>query len=382
MNRIHARAICTAILATATATAQATNGDHMLGVNAIHWGMAGAITAAADDAGTVLANPAALANIDMREARVDLGFGLLNPPRAVNGQDSDSNLYLMPAGALAFRVSDRLTTGLGLGGLMGMGVDIADALPAAPGNQAVVTTRQVFKIAPAFSYRLRDDLALGAALNIDVQSLAMYNAQFQLPQTQVFGFGAALGLVWRPSAQWQLGVAYTSEQAMQEFEWHTSSGKYGMTLDLPAQLAAGAAWRPAQGWLIAADVKRIAFSKVLDAVPFYTPGGETTMNFGWSDQTVFALAVQKQLSETTTVRAGVNYGASPIGPEDVNNNLGSLAVTEKHAAIGLTRTIGERTAMSLAYAHAFKNEVPSSTGAPNTIELEQNILSVQISYSN
>lgn len=106
------------------------------------------------------------------------------------------------------------------------------------------------------------------------------------------------------------------------------------------------------------------------------------MNFGWSDQTVFALAVQKQLSEATTVRAGVNYGESPIGPEDVNNNLGSLAVTEKHAAIGLTRRIGERTVMSLAYAHAFTNEVTSSTGAPNTIELEQNILSLQISYRN
>ena len=382
MNRVHASAICAAVLGTAAASAQATNGDHMLGVNAIHWGMAGAITAAADDAGTVLANPAALANIDMREARVDLGFGLLNPPRSVNGQESDSNLYLMPAGALAFRVSDRLTTGLGLGGLMGMGVDFADAMPAAPGNQAVVTTRQVFKIAPGFSYKVRDDLALGGALNIDVQSLAMYNAQFQLPQTQVFGFGAALGLVWRPSERWQFGVAYTSEQAMDEFQGNTLTGKYRMTLDLPAQLAIGAAWRPAEGWLIAADVKRIAFSKVLDAVAFYTPAGETTMNFGWSDQTVFAVAVQKQLSDTTTVRAGINYGESPIGPEDVNNNLGSLAVTEKHAAIGLTRKIGERTSMSLSYAHAFNNEVTSNIGAPNTIELEQNILSLQISYSN
>jgi long-chain fatty acid transport protein len=38
--------------------------------------------------------------------------------------------------------------------------------------------------------------------------------------------------------------------------------------------------------------------------------------------------------------------------------------------------------MSASYAHAFNNEVTSNTGAPNTIELEQNILSLQITYSH
>lgn len=124
----------------------ATNGDHMLGLSAIQNGMAGAVVAAPQDAATVLVNPAGMALLDMKDVRFDLGLGFLNPLRRVNGNDSDSKWYMMPAGAVAFRVDDRLVLGMGLGGLSGMGVDFADTA-AAPGNQAVVTTKQFFKVA-------------------------------------------------------------------------------------------------------------------------------------------------------------------------------------------------------------------------------------------
>ena len=52
---------------------------------------------------------------------MDFGFGLLHPPRKVNGQDSDSNYYLMPTGAVAFNVNDRLYLGMGMGGVSGFG---------------------------------------------------------------------------------------------------------------------------------------------------------------------------------------------------------------------------------------------------------------------
>ena len=75
----------------------ATNGDQMLGVSATQWGRAGAVTAAPEDAGTIITNPAALADLDIEEVRVDMGFGILNPPRKANGVDSDSDAYLIPS---------------------------------------------------------------------------------------------------------------------------------------------------------------------------------------------------------------------------------------------------------------------------------------------
>ncbi len=380
MNRTHAQAwAAAAALAVAAAPALATNGDQMIGVTAIQWGMGGAVVAAPQDAGTILTNPAGVAELGMKEVRVDLGFGFLNPPREVNNVESDSDLYLIPSGAIAFNVDDRLYLGMGMAGLSGMGVDFADTA-AAPGNQAVVTTKQFYKIAPGFGYRVSDKLSIGAALNIDYQSLAIHNKDFTLPQNQVYGFGVTAGLIYKPSERLQFGASWVSKQHMDEFKWNTAAGTYRMTLDGPQQFALGVAFRPMPGLLVEADVKHIAFSDVLGRVPFQTPAGPSSMNFGWDDQTVFALGIQKEIGPKTTLRAGLNYGKSPIGPEDVNANIGSLAVTEKHLSVGLTRKFSDKVMGSLSYMHAFHNEVTSNVAPYNTIELEQNIVNLQVSY--
>ena len=360
--------------------AHATNGDQMLGVTAMQWGMAGAYTAAPQDAATVLTNPAGLADLSMQEFRADFGFGFLNPPRKVNNQESDSDLYLIPSGALAYRVNERLTLGMGMAGLSGMGVDFPDTAPAMAGNQAIVTTKQFYKIAPGFGYKLNEQLSLGAALNLDYQSLALSNPMFQLPQNQVYGLGATFGLTFKPNQRFTIGASYTTKQHMDEFKWNTAAGAYGMTMDAPSILSLGLAFKPMPGLLIEADVKHIAFSDVLDRVAFKTPVGVSQMNFGWEDQTVFAIGVQKQINPKTTVRAGFNYGKSPIGPEDVDNNIGSLAITESHLTLGLTRQLGERLFTSVSYARAFHNEVTSNSGSGNKIELEQNVVNLQMSY--
>jgi long-chain fatty acid transport protein len=369
-------------LAFAAPYAAATNGDHMLGFTAIQNGMAGAIVAAPQDAATILINPAGVAELGIKDVRFDLGLGFLNPPRKVNGYDSDSNLYMMPAGAVAFRVDDRLTLGMGLGGLSGMGVDFADTAAVA-GNQAIVTTKQFFKVAPGFAYRISDAIAVGATVNLNYQSLALYTPQFALPQNQVFGWGVTAGLIWKLNNDLQLGAAWSSKQRMDEFEWNTAQGKVSMRMDAPQTLALGLAWRPAPGLLVEGDVKKIWFGGVLDSVPVNRPAGSpvpAAFNFGWSNQTVYALAVQKDIGDKTQVRAGFNYGKSPIGQEDVNNNIGSLAVVEKHLALGVTRKFSDKVMGSFSYVHAFKNSVTSNVAPFNTIELKQNLVNFQVSY--
>lgn len=373
-------AAVSAALAGFAANAHATNGDQMLGVTATQWGMGGAIVAAPQDAATLLYNPAGLATLGIKDVRFDMGVGVLNPPRAVNGQDSDSDYYLMPAGAVAFNVDDKLFLGLNMGGVSGSGVDFADVRPLLAGTQAVVTTKQSYKIAPGFAYRFSDRLALGAALQIGYQSLAIHNNAFTLPQTQVYGVGMNAGAIYKLNEAVQLGASWTSKTSMDEFQWNTTAGPYGMTLDMPQVVALGVAFRPMPGLLIEADVKRIGFQDVLDRVPFDTPGGASTMNFGWDDQTVYAIGVQKQINDKTTVRAGFNYGKSPIGEEDVDNNIGSLAITEKHLSLGITREFSDKVSGSLAYTRAFHNEITSNSGSNTTIELEQNIVNLQVSY--
>jgi long-chain fatty acid transport protein len=379
-NRLKA-GIATVALAFAPYAA-ATNGDHMVGLSAIQNGMAGAVVAAPQEATTVLVNPAGMAELDIQDVRFDLGVGFLNPPRKTNGFDSDSNLYMMPTGAVAFRVNDRLTLGMGLGGLSGMGVDFADTAGMA-GNQFVVTTKQFFKVSPGFAYRVNDKLAVGATVNLNYQSLALANPMFSLPQNQVFGWGVTAGAIWKFNPQMQLGVSWSSKQKMDDFEWNTAQGKVSMGMDAPQTLALGLAWRPSPGLLVEADVKKIWFADVLDTISVSRPAGSpvpATFNFGWSNQTVFAIGVQKDIGDAMQVRAGFNYGKSPIGREDVNNNIGSLAVVEKHLALGLSRKFSKKVTGSLSYVHAFKNRVTSNVGPANTIELKQNLVNMQVSY--
>lgn len=383
MNKQHVAAAVSAGLYAFTPSAHATNGDQMIGVTATQWGMAGAVVAAPQDAGTIMSNPAGLAELGMKEVRFDMGFGLLNPPRKANGFESDSNYYLIPSGAVAFNVNDRLYLGMGMAGLSGMGVDFPDTA-AAGGNQAVVTTKQFYKIAPGFGYKVSDKLSVGAALNIDYQSLALSNPQYSLPQNQVYGFGATAGLIYKFSDRLQLGASWISKQSMSEFRWNTAAGEFSMTMDAPQQFALGLAFTPMPGLLIEADVKSIQFGDVLDSIAMARPPGyagpiPAGLNFGWDDQVVYAIGVQKDIDPKTTVRAGFNYGKSPIGREDVNANIGSLAITETHLSLGLTRKLSDKVSASLSYMHAFHNDVTSNTTS-NKIELEQNIANVQISY--
>jgi long-chain fatty acid transport protein len=329
-----------------------------------------------------------MAELNIKDVRFDLGVGFFNPPRQINGRDSDSNLYMMPTGAVAFRVNDKLTLGMGLGGISGMGVDFPDTM-AAPGNQSLVTTKQFFKVSPGFAYRLNDSVSIGATVNLNYQSLALSGfspaGRFDLPQNQVFGWGVTAGLIWKLNPALQLGAAWSSKQNMSEFEWNTTAGKIAMDMDAPRTLTFGLAWRPLPGLLVEGDIKRIWYDDVMDTVAFRRPAGyagavPAAMPFGWSNQTIYALGIQKDIGDKMQVRAGFNYGKSPIGAEDVNANLGSLAVVEKHLSLGISRKFSDKVTGSLSYVHAFNNRVKSNVAPFNSIELKQNLVNMQISY--
>ena len=383
MNNNRVAAAVSAGLCSFALSAHATNGDQMTALSAAQAGMGSATVAQAQDALTVLVNPAGMADLGMQDVRMDLGFGLLNPPREVNGQESDSNWYMMPTGAVAFKVNERLFLGMGLGGISGMGVNVPDIYPAlepAPNTeQAVVTTKQVFRFSPAAAFKVNQALTLGASLNVVNQSLAMTTPQFSLPQNQQFGFGATLGATYKINPRLQAGLVYTSKTDIATMEYNTPTGRTTLDMDMPASLALGLSFRPMTGLQVEFDIKRYAFEDVMESIPLNTPTGVTPLNFGWEDQTVYAIGVKKDMGKMA-VSVGYNYGKSPIGAEDVNMNLGSTAIVESHLSFGLTRKFSDKVSGSFAYTHAFGNDLTSSVAPYNTIEIHQNQYNFNVSY--
>ncbi|MBA5249168.1 MAG: hypothetical protein FE834_06495 [Gammaproteobacteria bacterium] len=145
MIRNAIKASCLATLCMVQAS-YATNADIRVGLNAVQSGMANAVVANPEDSATIFTNPAGLSNLDMDKMRLDLGFALMNPPRSINGVESDSNLFFMPTGSVAFKKNEKITLGMGFTALAGFGVNVPDAFPS-PGNQPFVTNKEILKFA-------------------------------------------------------------------------------------------------------------------------------------------------------------------------------------------------------------------------------------------
>ena len=232
---------------------------------------------------------------------------------------------------------------------------------------------------------MSNKLAIGASLDIYNQSLSLATPKFSLPQNRQFGFGATVDATYKVSDRLQLGGSYASKGNMSKHEFNTNAGKFALDLDHPAILTIGAAFEPRPGMVLEADIKWIKFSDVRTKVAIDRPTGyagsiPSSLNFGWSDQTVYAIGVRKKMNDKMTVRVGLNYGKSPIAPEDVDNNLGATAISDRHLTLGITRKMSKHMSTNLAYTRAFNNEVKSST-SPNKMEMSQNVLNANLTFS-
>jgi len=115
-------------------------------------------------------------------------------------------------------------------------------------------------------------------------------------------------------------------------------------------------------------------------------GDSNGSGFNWRDQTVFKLGMEYEYTKALTVRAGLNYGKSPIrgnSMDDVSFNIIAPGVVETHLTLGATWTLPNKSELTLSYMHAFDKSVtgPSATaligiGGTETLKMYQNSFGV------
>jgi long-chain fatty acid transport protein len=113
------------------------------------------------------------------------------------------------------------------------------------------------------------------------------------------------------------------------------------------------------------------------------PVGPIPYNPGWDDQTVFAIGINYDINEKFTIRGGYNYAESPIGPEDVANNLILPAVVETHYTLGGDYRINNHWELAFHYMYVPENTVTAdaSTGMPGAkISLSETSVGLNIGY--
>lgn len=361
--------IATAALAAA-APAAATNGMRMIGFGPVQNSMGGVSAAAPLDAATIVTNPAGMSAL---APRLDLSGTAFAPtvkydaawtPDGANvfaaTQESDRPLDVIPTLAAVYRTQDALTLGVAALGTAGMGVDY----PA--GGSGLYTMRTFtsymnMRVAPAVAYRLSDALSVGFAANLQYALMA-YEAggMAKRESAGALGVGATVGATFAVTEALTIAAAYESKSLYQSFEFDIPAhltrngpvpgGTEELDFDQPQVATFGAAVRPLDGLLLAADVQWIDWSDTNGASqPAFETSQATTgympWNLDWSDQVVFKVGGQYLLPAVKglALRAGYNYGASPLAEGRAFENLAFPAVAEHHFTAGAGYEVGALT---------------------------------------
>ncbi len=342
------------------APAAATNGMRMIGYGSVQDSMGGAAVAAPLDAATAVTNPAGLTAIG---PRLDVAGQAFIPtvkydaawtPNGVNvfpaSQESERPVDVIPTLAGVYRVEDRLTLGFAALGTAGMGV----SYPA--GSSGLYTMRTYsnylnMRIAPAAAYRVTDALSVGVSANVQYAMMS-FEAGGMSPRerTGALGFGATLGVSYAVLKQLTVAAAYESKSYFQDFRFDVPGGTDKLSFDQPMVATIGLAGRPVDGLLVAADVQWINWSDTNGKnKPAFqndiSVTGAMPWNLDWSDQVVYKLGAQYQIAAVKglAVRAGYNYGKSPLNKDRAFENVAFPAIAEHHFTLGAGYDAGKVT---------------------------------------
>jgi long-chain fatty acid transport protein len=388
--------------------AQATDGYFSHGNGMKAKGMGGAATAMADDAFGGANNPASMAFVG---DRLDVGIDLFSPRRAISrtgsggnpgfglppldgSADSDSKFFLIPEFGYNKMLNPELALGVSVYGNGGMNTNFSPMTTGCgPGTNLLcgqgklgVDLMQLI-VAPTAAYKIAPDHSIGIAPLLGYQRFKAYGLQafasISSDRPDVsnngydgsFGYGVRIGYMGKLTPALSVGAAYASKMNFDKFKKYAGLFADQGDFDIPENYNLGVAWQAAPQVLLALDYQRINYSGVnsvsnpstnfMTCNPFTGPnatgpgclGMPGGAGFGWSDINVWKLGAEYKYNNAWTFRAGYNHTENPITPRDVEFNMIAPAVVKDHATLGFTYTTASGGELSLAYMHAFKNDV-------------------------
>ncbi len=378
-----------ALFSSATLTF-ATNGDNLIGLTPASRGMGGiGVGMPVGPVDSIFRNPAWMSVME-NKFTVQFG-GILFMPKVKAKMDipavgystgehkSKADTFVVPEIGIVHRISDRLVFGIGAFGVSGMGVDyrnVKDPMNQ-PAFQNMHTTFQFMRIIPAVAFQVNEMITVSGALHGAWGSLDMGQGQ-----SQALGLGAQVGASLNFGDFLYGGITYQTSVPMTykrvfDFDCYTMGGCDGtfedFKLEQPQEFAIGLGAAPLDGLKVGIDARWINWK---DAKGY--------KKFGWKDQWVIAIGAEYKPIEKLSLRAGYNYGKSPIRSKNLTgapaetfsssgggavftddmiaffNLVGFPAITEQHISLGAGYEFTKTFSVDVSYVHAFNKKVESS----------------------
>lgn len=439
------------VLMSLTGTVLATDGYFSLAYGTKSKGMGGAGVALYQNSLFGVSNPAGLVRLGTSYG-VSAGLFMPNRSYEVTGErsipstfppafglepgkvTSDSKMFLMPAIAANYQLTEKDAIGLSIYGNGGMNTNYPvktyystyldnPVMPDGSNPMAGVSSPTGVNLMQLFG-ALQYSRALGDHWSIGVGGIVAWQS-FEAKGLQAFGnfgmssdptsltnngastafgFGGKVGLLGEIISGLSVGATFQTPIYMSEFDEYKGLFAEAGKFNVPANWTAGVAWKPTSKITLAFDVKQIYYSQVksignvmnINALlpmymdgngafqnnPAYVPlGSDEGSGFGWEDMTIFKIGAEYQMAEKSTVRLGFSHGNNPVPESEVMFNILAPGVVENHLTIGFTQLIG-KSALDFAVVHAFKNSITgvNPLDGAQTIELTMSQWEFEIGF--
>lgn len=384
--------------------AHATNGYFLPGFGTRSQGMGGVGIAYGRDSLSTAANPANAVNTGMRG---DMGFAVFNPERYASlgavgegpgdffdgSSESDAKYFIMPEMGFSMGLTENLHVAMAVVGNGGMNTTYRTNFFDGLGNQPpqpdeTITMDMMQLLVPiSLAYKVNENHALGASLvlaetrfrmaGIDVfKSFNISSDNDHLTgQGYDYSYGAGVKLGWLGEFmddKLTVGLTYASRTYMTKFDKYRGLFAEQGGFDIPENYGIGIAIKPVKNLVIAADVLRINYNDIAaignrgpgyvgpDQIPALSDpnkllGLDDGMGFGWTNQTVYKLGVQYGVNNRLLVRAGYNYGKSPIPDDQMSFNTLAPATVERHYSAGFTYKPNDMLEVTGTYMYVAPN---------------------------
>ncbi|MDP1864090.1 MAG: outer membrane protein transport protein [Thiobacillus sp.] len=311
--------------------------------------------------------------------------------------ESDAKYFLMPEMGFSMPLTENLHVAMAVVGNGGMNTTYPQnffafgGLNPSPDKKIGVDMMQLL-VPISLAYRVNETHSLGASLVLAETRFRAYGLEAFANFAGVpsdpkyvtgngfdYSYGAGFKLGWLGEFmddKLTVGLTYASRTWMSKFDKYKSLFAEQGDFDIPENYGIGVAFKPVKNLVIAADVVRINYNDIAsignrgpgfgvnkallgtDGVPSLLDsnkqlGKDQGMGFGWENQTVYKLGVQYGVNNRLLLRAGYNYGKTPI--DQVTFNLLAPATVEKHYSLGFTYKANDLLEVTGTYMYAASN---------------------------
>lgn len=390
----------------ASPLAHATNGYFPIGYGQKNEAMGGASIALPLDSIAAANNPAGMVMVGDRidfgliwfspNRNADVTGNCLNPAACsvatINGSYSGNGKrnFFIPSFGYNKMINADTTLGVSIFGNGGMNTQY-DTNPLAKiggSGPMGINLEQLF-ISPSWSMKVNPTNAVGVALNLAYQRFSATGLQPFDTATNgnstapgfvtnngtdsSTGYGVRLGWTGEITPAVTLGATYQSKTKMGKLSKYRGlfAGQGGF--DIPSNFGVGIAVKATPETTVAFDIQRTNFSdapSVGNSLVLPTLlGSNNGAGFNWQNITAFKLGVSHAYNSTFTVRAGFNHCDQPIPSSQTFFNVLAPGIVQNHLTLGGTWKLADKSEVSLAYVHAFKQTVngTSSGYGPGSI---------------